>query len=104
MALGRGPRRVVDLEEAGDGLLLQPLLRVPGRHPGERGDLRHGAGRLVLQGGVEAELVAERDTQHLEGAVGRAEDPLGELVGLHVFSFVVAGRLPGRDDHAGPGR
>jgi hypothetical protein len=74
--------RVVDLEHAGRGLLLEPLARVPLvdlRRPGELG-LRHAldAGEHL----VEAEPIAEVDRHHVEGAEPRFEQPADERLRL----------------------
>ena len=73
--------RTVDVEQAGDGLLLEPLAGVARRDARPVGELG-GRQRPVLgERGVEAELGAEVDGEQLERADGGAEQALGKGVG-----------------------
>ena len=74
-------RRVDDLEQAGDRLLLEPLAGVARGDPGPLGQLLRGEGAVALERAVEAELDAEVDGEQLERAEGGAEQPLDEGVG-----------------------
>jgi hypothetical protein len=75
-----GGAGIVDLEEAGDGLLLEPLVRVAWRDAGGAGQLVRGPRAVLDQGSVEAELGAEVDGEQLERAERGAEQALGEGV------------------------
>jgi hypothetical protein len=77
--VGRGAG-VVDLEDAGDRLLLEPFARVALVGAGRGGEL--GGLRLAVlpQGTVEAEAVAQVDGHDLVGPERRAEETLGECV------------------------
>ena len=70
--------RVVDLEDAGHRLLLEPLPRVARVDPAARGELARRVGPPVAQRGVEAEPVAEVDAEELERPDRRAEHALVE--------------------------
>ena len=75
-----GGVRVVDLEEAGNGLLLEPLARVALVDPGGR---REPAGRQrpgVAQRAVEAEPPADVDAEELQRADRALEESLDERV------------------------
>ena len=72
---------VVDVEEAGDGLLLEPLARVARRDAGAARELAGGQRPALVERAVQAELDAEVDGAELERAERRAEEALGEGVG-----------------------
>ena len=72
--------RADDLDETGDGLLLEPLPRVPGRDGCPLGQLRVGQGPPG-QGLVETELAAEVDAEELERGDGGTDEAVGERVG-----------------------
>ena len=86
--LGREPEaprvggrvRVVDLEEAGDRLLLEPLARVALVDPGRRGELGRRERVGVAQRPVEAEPPAEVDAEELQRADRALEEALDERV------------------------
>ena len=82
-------RGVVDLEQAGHRLLLQPLAGVPLVHAGPRGDLADGERSALVQQRVDAELVADVHGEHVEGAEHGLEQVVCELVGLHGSSWDV---------------
>ena len=76
----RAPASAVDVvngEDAGHGLLLQPLLGVAGGDTGGVGELGDGAG-AAEQGVVQAQAVAQVDAEQLKGADGGVEHPLVE--------------------------
>ena len=66
-SLGVGGR-VVDVDERGDGLLLEPLARVARGDAGRGGELGGGQRTALGQRPVEAELGAEVDRQQVERA------------------------------------
>ena len=72
---------LLDVEQPGDGLLLEPLAGVARRDAGVVGELGGGERAVALERAVEAELRAEVDGEQLERAEGGAEEALGELVG-----------------------
>jgi predicted ATPase len=69
------------LEQAGDGLLLEPLAGVARRDAGALGELVGRERPARLERAVEAELGPEVDGEQLERAEGGSEEALGELVG-----------------------
>jgi hypothetical protein len=73
--------RVLDVEQAGDGLLLEPLARVARCDAGGAGKPVRGLRAFLDQCPVEAELGAEVDGEQLERAERGAEQALGERVG-----------------------
>ena len=88
-------RRVDDLEEAGDGLLLEPLAGVARCDAGAVGELVRRERAVALERAVEAELDAEVDGEQLERAERGAEQALGESVGA-LYGFGVRGHGPQR--------
>ena len=62
--VGRRQRRI-DLEEAGDRLLLQPLARIARRDAGTARQFRRRHGFTGLQSGVQAELLPQIDAVEL---------------------------------------
>ena len=88
-------RRVDDLEEAGDGLLLEPLAGVARGDAGAVGELVRRERAVALERAVEAELDAEVDGEQLERAERGAEQALGEGVGA-ICGFGVGGHGPQR--------
>jgi hypothetical protein len=79
--LGGGSVRVVNREEAGDGLLLQPLAGVAFARPGTSRELACGRGAALMQGSIEPELVANIDAEDLKGVDHRREYAAGDLIG-----------------------
>ena len=78
--LAAARRGVDDVEEAGDGLLLEPLARIARVDAGAVGELLRGQRAVTLERAVEAELDAEVDGEELERAERGAEQALGEAV------------------------
>ena len=79
--LVRSDRRVEHVDQAGDGLLLEPLAgiaRVGAARGGDLGDVERAA---TVQQVVEAELVADVDREDVEGAEQRGEHPICEGAG-----------------------
>ena len=72
---------VVDVEQAGDRLLLEPLSGVAGGDAGALGQLVWRQRPVASEGAVEAELGAEVDRVELERSEGGAEQALGERLG-----------------------
>ena len=82
-ALGRGRAGVVDREEPGHGLLLEPLASVALVDAGARGELGAGLRPALVERPVQAEPVADVDAGQLHRGEQRAEHALGErLAGL----------------------
>ena len=80
----RGGQReapLVVVDQAGDGLLLQPFARVAGRDAGAVGELVRRERAVALERLVQPELGSEVDGEQLERAERGFEEPLGELVG-----------------------
>ena len=71
------------VEDAGDGLLLEPLAGVARVDAGGRGQLGGGRRPGSAQRPVQAEAVAEVDAEQLERAGGGLEQPLVEGRGVH---------------------
>ena len=71
-------RVVVDLEYAGHGLLLEPLGGVARGDPRRSSQVADRAPRPLVQGGVQAEPVAQIDAEQLEGAGRRVKYALIE--------------------------
>jgi hypothetical protein len=84
----------IDLEQAADRLLLEPLARVARVGPGPRRELV-GRGRpIVGEGPIPAQPIAEIDAGDVEAGDGGREDALGERLGSggHGSSLAMAGR------------
>ena len=80
--LGRIGADVVDLEDPGDGLLLEPLAGVALGRAGRGGQLRAGRFTVLGERPVVAQAVAQVDGHELVGAQGGAEEPLREGIPL----------------------
>jgi hypothetical protein len=81
-APGLGRRvSVIDVDHAGDGLLLEPLAGVARRDAGGLGQLARGQRPEFVQRAVQTELRAEVDGAQLQRAERGAEQALGEGVG-----------------------
>ena len=80
-AVRRGGRRVLDLDQAGHSLLLEPLARVSRRDAGRLGELVADERPVLLERTVEAELRPQIHGVELEGAERGAEEALCEGVG-----------------------
>ena len=98
-SLGVGGR-VVDVDERGDGLLLEPLARVARGDAGRGGELGGGQRTALGQRPVEAELGAEVDRQQVERAergLEQASDEgvaaLGRVLGCGHRHGVSPGRV-----------
>ena len=76
-SLGVGAH-VVDVEDAGDGLLFEPFLGVARGDAGAVGEFGHRAAGPLVQGRVQAEPGAQVDPEQLQGAGGRVQDALLE--------------------------
>ena len=74
--------RVVDLEDPGNRLLLQPLARVALGRAGRLGEPGGGEAVALAERPVVAEAVAQVDGHELVGAEGGSEEALGEGVAL----------------------
>ena len=70
------------LEQAGHGLLLEPLPGVALGDAGARGQVGGSARACLGQPAVEAESSSEVDGEELERARGRRDEVVGELGGL----------------------
>lgn len=68
----------IDLEDAGHGLLLEPLARVARIGPGSAGELFRVGRALVGKRSVPAQPITEVDGREVEGRVRGREDALGE--------------------------
>jgi len=77
----RGGVRVVDGDDAGDGLMLEPFAGVPLGGPGAGGEFPGGEWASRRQRAVVAETVAEVGGLDELGAPDRAEQAVGELIG-----------------------
>ena len=71
----------VDLEQAADRLLLEPLARVARIGPGPGGELVGCGGSVIGEGPIPAQTVAEIDAGDVEARDGGGEDALDERVG-----------------------
>ena len=71
----------VDLEQAADRLLLEPLARVARIGPGPGGELVGGGGSVIGEGPIPAQALAEVDAGDVEARDGGGEDALDERVG-----------------------
>ena len=71
----------IDLEQAADGLLLEPLARVARIGPGPRSQLVRGGRTVIGQGPIPAQPLAEVDPGDVEAGDGGGEDALDERVG-----------------------
>ena len=86
-------------ENAGDGLLFEPLLRVAQGDSSRGGQSRRVERPPLRQGPVEAKPVADIDVEQFEGVDGGRDDPGGEGVSTgHVVGGVAARN--GRFGHA----
>jgi hypothetical protein len=85
--LGLG-RRVLDLEDPGYGLLLEPLSSVPLVRAGGGRELARPQRAAVGERTVEAELAADVDAEEVEGAERGAEEPLDERLAARIDSGV----------------
>jgi hypothetical protein len=65
---------IIDSEHTGHRLLLQPLAGIPGGDARGIGQLGGGAGAVAAQRVVQAEAVAQIDTEQLERTGGSVED------------------------------
>ena len=93
--LVRTDRRVKDVDQAGDGLLLEPLAgiaRVRAARGGDLGDVEWAA---TVQQVVEAELVADVDREDVEGAEQRGEHPVRESAGRLLGPVICEGSVDG---------
>ena len=77
--LGRGVD-VVDLEDPGRRLLLEPLARISLVDTGAPGQVGRGRGAAIAQRPVEPELVAEVDGHDVEHPEAGGEQPPGQLI------------------------
>ena len=93
--LVRTDRRVEHVDQAGDGLLLEPLAgvaRVRAARGGDLGDVERAA---TVQQVVEAELVADVDREDVEGAEQRGEHPVRESAGRLLGPVICEGSVDG---------
>jgi hypothetical protein len=72
----------VDLEDAGDRLLLEPLPRVPLVGPGRARNLRRRRLTRLGKRPVQAQALPQVDGQNLERAERSGRKPLGERISL----------------------
>jgi len=72
--------RVLDVQQPGHGLLLQPLAGVAGVEAGPLGQLGNGRRPLVPQGLVQVQPQAQPDTCQLERPDHALEQPVGQGV------------------------
>jgi hypothetical protein len=77
--------RVVDLEDPGDRLLLEPLARVALVGSGRGGELGRGGLASLGQRPVVAEAIAQVDGHQLVGAQGGAKEALGQGIAPRVL-------------------
>ena len=84
--------RVLDLQDAGRRLLLQPFARVPRVHAGVRGQIAGRERACFGQRAVQAQAVAQVDGEDVHRSHGRVEQPLDE----RVSSLIRAGHRPSR--------
>ncbi len=96
--LVRRRRRIVDLEDPGRGLLLQPLAGVALVDPGRFGQLLGGQRATLGDGRVEPEPMAQVEAAELEGRDRGVEEPLDE----RVAALGLGGRLGGGGRHGAP--
>ena len=75
------PIVVIDLEDAADGLLLEPLPRIAGVGPGPRGELTGGCRAVGREAGVPSQAIAEVDPGEIEAPERGGEQALGQSVG-----------------------
>jgi hypothetical protein len=71
----------IDLEQAGHGLLFEPLARVARIGAGAGSELVRRGGAVIRECAVPAEAVAEVDAGDVERRDGSTEDALRERVG-----------------------
>src|SRR4029079_9517572 len=77
------PGRIVDLDQAGDRLLLQPLARVPRINLRGLGELVNALGSTVVQRPIEVETGAEVNAEQFEGADGGLREAFIQAAGHH---------------------
>ena len=95
--------RVVAGEVAGDGLLLEPLARVPGGDAGPPGELGLGRRPQLVQRPVEPELDPQVDAEHLHRLGQPVDRPPGEhLTHVHVGRDRHGPSLPATGPSVGP--
>jgi hypothetical protein len=80
MAGRQGEAPVLDLEDAADGLLLEPLVRVARMDTGRLGQLVRRRRAAPGERAVEAQPIAEIDAVEVERRARRVEQALGERV------------------------
>ncbi len=90
--------RVIDLEDAGRGLLLQPFAGVPGVGAGRLRELGRGHRAVVRERLVEPELEAELRCEQVPRAERGLEQATGERIAT---GELVCGQGRGRHGHAG---
>ena len=74
----RPPSRGLDLEDAGDRLLLEPLAGVALGHPGRARPARCWSRAVLVQRGVQAEPLAQPDREEVHRPEGGLEEPADE--------------------------